>query len=425
MLSTTQRSIHGWFLVFVVFLFAEGCKAPAIGWKVTGWKATRVDAKFRSEGVAVADVNRDGKLDVLAGEVWYEAPSWKMRDVYTPGDYGDGSKTYSTSFLNYTDDFNEDGWPDLLVIGFPGKPCYWYENPRGQEQHWKQHLVWHSACNETPLYEDLFGDGQRVLVLAWQPEGKSKQGQMSWFRPGPDPTKLWKMHPISTPSRPDREVPGTQTFSHGLGVGDLDGDGRLDVLCTGGWWKQPEKAGAGPWEFRRAGLGEVEVDGKTDSRTYGCANMFAVDVDGDGLADVISSSAHRYGIWWYRQEPGSNGSQFTRHDLFPDLISQTHALRFEDLNGDGLKDLITGKRWWAHGPKGDPGSDQPSNLYWFEAKRGADGKLGFTPHLIHGDSGVGLEFDVIDFNGDGRLDVVTSNKKGTTVCEQLPLAQSD
>ena len=266
MLITTQRSIHGRFLVFVSFLFvslfAEGCKAPSVGWKVT-----RVDASFRSEGVAVADVNRDGKLDVLAGEVWYEAPSWKMREVY------------------------------------------WYENPRGQEQHWKQHLVWHSACNETPVYEDLFGDGQRVLVMGWQPEGKSKQGQMSWFRPGPDPTQLWEMHPISTPSGPDREVPGTQTFSHGLGVGDLDGDGRFDVLCTGGWWKQPEKVGAGPWEFRRAGLGEVEVDGKTDSRTYGCANMFAVDVDGDGLADVISSSAHRFGIWWYRQEPGSNGSQ--------------------------------------------------------------------------------------------------------------------
>ena len=370
------------------------------------WRATRVDGAFRSEGVTVSDVDRDGKLDIVAGEVWYENPSWEMHEIQKPGDYGDGERAYSESFLCFSDDYNGDGWEDQLVVGFPGKACHWFENPRGAEGHWPRHLVWPSACNESPLYENLFGDGKRVLIMGWQPEGQSKQGQMAWFRPGRDPTKLWEMHAISEPSRPDREVPGTQRFSHGLGVGDLNGDDRKDVLCTGGWWEHPPEPDGKPWKFHAANLGDA------------CAQMYAVDVDGDGLADVISSSAHRYGIWFHRQVPGSGGTEFELHDLFGDLVSQTHALRFEDIDGDGLRDLITGKRFWAHGPKGDPGSDEPAVLYWFEAERDKDGHLRFSPRLIHDDSGVGLEFDVLDFNGDGLLDVVTSNKLGVHLFEQ-------
>src|SRR5262249_48187744 len=102
----------------------------------------------------------------------------------------------------WAEDLNGDGWPDVIVIGFPGAPCYWYENPKGKEGHWKQHLIWHSACNETPLYVDLFKNGKRVLVMAWQPKGKNNDGQMAYFTPGKDPTQPWEMHPISEPSVP-------------------------------------------------------------------------------------------------------------------------------------------------------------------------------------------------------------------------------
>src|ERR1700683_2665309 len=120
------------------------------------WRKTQIDPVFRSEGVAVADVNHDGKPDIIVGDIWYEAPDWKPHEIRKPGNYGDGKHNYSQAFLCFAGDFNHDGWVDMIVIGFPGEPCYWYENPGNQPGHWKEHLLWRSACNETPQYADLF-----------------------------------------------------------------------------------------------------------------------------------------------------------------------------------------------------------------------------------------------------------------------------
>lgn len=373
------------------------------------WKKTVIEGKFRSEGVAIADVNKDGKTDVLVGDSWYEAPAWTKHDIRKPGDFGDGLRSYSECMTCWADDINGDGWPDQIVIGFPGKAAYWYENPKGKPGHWPQHEISPSACNETPLYTDLFKDGHRVLVMGSQPKGKENEGQMAWFTPGSDPSQLWEKHAISEPSRPGKEIPGTQRFAHGLGVGDLNGDGRQDVICTGGWWEQPEsgRPASTAWVFHPAPLGDAVAD------------MIAYDVNHDGKADVIASSAHRYGIWWFEQGEAKEGSPvFTKHDLFPELVSETHALIAVDINGDGLKDLITGKRFWSHG-KSEPGSDKPAHLYWFEAKRGTDGLTTFTPREIDDQSGIGTQFVVDDFNADGLPDIVTANKKGVFLFEQV------
>jgi hypothetical protein len=391
------------------------------------WKKTVLDDKFRSEGVAIADVNKDGKIDVLNGEYWYEAPDWKQHELQPPMDFKDGLRNYSRVFCCWTEDINGDGYPDLIVIDFPGAPCYWMENPKGQSTtedgkplHWKKHTIWHSACNETPQYADLFGSGKRVLIMGFQPKGKETEGQMAYFAPGSDPTALWEMHPISEPSTPPtiengkpvpgtgKEIPGTQKFSHGLGIGDVNGDGRKDVICTGGWWEQPEKPdGKTPWKFHPANLGPAASD------------MFAYDMDGDGKADIISTSAHQFGIWWHKQrDTDKNGNPtFQRFDLFPKLVSETHAAHFVDIDGDGRPDLVTGKRWWSHG-KAEPGSDGPAAIYWFKNTMGPDGIAKFTPMLIDDDSGIGTQFVVADINGDGLLDVITSNKKGVRVIVQ-------
>ncbi len=377
------------------------------------WKKTVIEGKFRSEGVAVADVNKDGKPDIMIGDSWYEAPSWTKHDIRKPGDFGDGLKGYSNCMTCWSDDVNGDGWADQIVIGFPGVPTLWYENPKGKPGYWPEHQAWHSSCNETPLYTDLFGDGHRVLIMGWQPKGKENEGQMAWFTPGSDPTQPWEMHAVSEPSSPGKVVPGTSQFSHGLGTGDLNGDGRLDVICTGGWWEQPESGrnSSTPWNFHPAKLGDAVAD------------MIAYDVNHDGKTDVIASSAHQFGIWWFERTAEKDGdSAFVKHDLFPNLVSETHALISADINRDGLKDLITGKRFWSHG-RHEAGSDQPAKLYWFEAARGSDGKITFTPREIDDQSGIGTQFVVADFNGDGLLDIVTANKKGVFLVEQVAPAK--
>ena len=412
-----------------------GAQTPTPPGEIT-WKKTVLDPKFRAEGVAVADVNNDGKKDVLVGEFWYEAPDWTRHEMQKPGDYGDGLKSYSKVFCCWADDFNGDHYLDLIVIDFPGAPCYWLENPKGQgttadgkPTHWKRHTIWPSACNETPTYADLFGSGKRVLIMAWQPKGKDTEGQMAYFTPkADDPTALWEMHPISEPSIPPevkngkpvaktgKEVPGTRRFSHGLGVGDVNGDGRMDVLTSGAttgglgaWWEQPANPdGKTPWAMH-------PVQQSPDA----VADIHAFDVDGDGKADLLSSSAHRFGIWWHKQRPAADGGQpsFEKRELFKDLISETHALHFKDVDGDGLKDLVTGKRWWSHG-RSEPGSDHSPAVFWLKASKSADGMTTFTPQVIDENSGIGTQFEVIDLNGDGRLDVVTANKKGVHVILQ-------
>ena len=96
-------------------------------------------------------------------------------------------------------------------------------------------------------------------------------------------------------------------------------------------------------------------------------------------------------------------------------FSQPHAMDLVDMNGDGLKDLVTGKRFWAHGPKGDPEPNAPAVLYWFELVRHADKSVDWVPHLIDDNSGVGTQVLVVDVNGDKLPDIVVGNKKGTFV----------
>ena len=377
----TQRRFARLALALVVL---TGMTAPAAAAGEVQFTKIVVDKTFRAEGVATGDINHDGKTDIFAGDVWYEAPDWKMHEIRKVGKYR-AAGGYSNCFANFSQDVNGDGWIDSIIIGFPGKECFWYENPKNAKGHWTQRTVTHSACNETPIFVDLLGDGKRKLIFG-------TDGKITWYGIPKNLEGRWDAHPISGP-----KAPGTQRFSHGLGSGDVNGDGRNDVIVPQGWWEAPTDRTKGPWTFHKVGLGPH------------CADMFAHDVDGDGDNDVISSSAHRYGLWWFEQSPAG----FKQHEVFKGF-SQLHAMHLVDINGDGKKDLVTGKRYFAHNG-GDPGGKDPAVLYWFELRRGDKGKVEVVPHKIDDDSGVGTQFEVTDFNADGKPDIVISNKKGVYV----------
>ena len=357
------------------------------------FKKTILDKTFRAEGVATADVNRDGKLDVLAGDVWYAAPDWTMHEVRKAGKY-DGTKGYSRCFQNFAQDVNGDGWADSIVVNMPGKDCVWYENPKNKPGHWKERAVWPSACGETALFADLLGTGKPVLAFGIQPEG-----EIAWLTVPKNLDGRWDKHAISKP-----KSHSTHKYAHGYGIGDVNGDGRNDFLSIEGWWEAPADRTQTPWPFHPVKLGPH------------CADIIVHDFDGDGDNDIATSSAHKYGMWWFEHVKTDKGIEFRQHEFFK-KYSQTHALILADMNGDGIKDLVTGKRHYAHQGR-DPGGKDPAMLFWFELRRPAKGKVEFILHEVDNDSGIGTQFEVRDINGDKKLDIITSNKKGVYVFVQ-------
>ncbi|MCL4190606.1 MAG: VCBS repeat-containing protein [Thermoguttaceae bacterium] len=361
------------------------------------FKKTQLDAAFRSEGVAVADFNGDGRKDIAAGSVYYAGPDWKMHSIREePKEFS--IEQYSDAFCCFADDCNRDGRMDLIVVDIPAMPTWWFENPGASGGPWKQHVGIPVTNNESPIFVDLTGDGKREMVCGYSPDPNqpdSPDRYMVYGASGEKPNQPWPLVRFS-----DAAAPGSLRFYHGLGAGDVNGDGRDDVLTKEGWFEAPADRTQGPWPFRRANLGED------------CAHMHAYDFDGDGDNDVLSSSAHRYGIWWHEQTPEG----WKTHTIADDF-SQTHAVCLADIDGDGLMDFVTGKRFWAHMGR-DPGEREPALLVWFKLGR-ENGRPVWTRHQIDDNSGVGTQFEVTDVSGDGLLDIAVSNKKGVFYFEQV------
>ena len=379
--------------IWIILLFTVS-KAPVFAQPEGSFRKTKLTGHFISEGVAVADLNRDGKTDIVAGYYWFEAPAWTRHEL-APSRVFDPRKEYSNSFLNLGMDVNLDGWEDVVIIDFPGKAAFWFENPQNKAGEWPKHYIADSVgvSNESPGFVDMDGDG-RLDILCGDPAKK----QIIWLKaPVKKGGTRWQRFPLSK-----ENVPGTENFSHGIGYGDVDKDGIDDVVVREGWFKGRRDNKSGNWDFYPANLGEP------------CSHMQVLDVNGDGKNDVVSASAHALGIWWHEQLKTTDGKVDFKTHLISNTTAQTHSSIMADLNGDGKKEYITGKRFLAHHGR-DPGDSDPAILLYFEITPGKEPY--FKEHMIDNDSGAGLNITVHDMNGDRRPDIVIANKNGVFLFE--------
>jgi len=357
------------------------------------FKKTILLTDFVSEGVAVGDINQDGKTDVLAGPYWFEAPHWDTHAIYPPKIFVP-EKEWSNSMLNFSLDVNLDGWIDLIRVDFPGKAVYWHENPKGQSGHWKEHLIFETVGNESPNFVDVDGDGRKDILC-----GDSAKKQIIWLKSPVTKDELaWNKYTISQPG-----TPGSENFSHGLGYSEINRDGIPDAIIREGWWENPGDPKQPDWKWKPANLGEPS------------SHIYSVDFNGDGYLDAFTASAHERGVWWYENEGDGSDQKFIRH-LLTEELSETHAIAFADINGDGKNDFVTGKRYYAHMRQGT-GALEPAYLYWFEYIPGKTPQ--WLAHQIDDDSGVGLNVVAEDISKDGLTDVVIANKKGVFLFEQV------
>jgi hypothetical protein len=358
--------------------------------------------QFFCEGASYGDFDGDGTNDVVAGPYWYQGPDFSTRHALYPEPMF-VVEAYSDNFFAFVRDLSGDGMNDVLFVGFPGQAAYWYENVDNGAS-FTRHDVIASVGNESPDYADITGDGEPELVyIEMQPD--LANGRYGYAGPGADPREPWAFHALSP-------LGLYSHFTHGMGVGDVSGDGRRDLIEATGIWNQPASLAGDPlWQKSDHVLGQP-----------GGGQMIAEDLDGDGDRDIVTTlAAHGYGLSWFENDAGA----FVEHNIVPATPAETgvvmhepHALAMADVNGDGRLDIVTGERHWAHVPEGGDFA-APARLYWFEADTSAEG-VTFVPHLVDDQSGVGTQVVAGDVNDDGLVDIVLANKKGAFVFLQEP-----
>ena len=364
------------------------------------WPAFRVQKLHldRNEGIAVADFNGNGHLDISAGEFWYEGPEFtKQRPVRDLEPFADGE--YLTNNGEHALDINLDGYPDIVSGSFMETELYWYENPGpeglAEGRKWQRHLLVDTGLgqNEATLMADIDGDGRtELLVNSWGDNLPMRYYKIIPHEDGP------KVETVTVAEG------GPGSNGHGTGVGDLNGSGRMDIVYKNGWYEQLADGG---WRRHADWVkGHMSVP------------ALILDVDGSGRSDILWGDGHNYGLFWEQQlEPAADGTLQWRRHAIDDSWSQAHVLLWEDLDGDGREELITGKRYYGHGGR-DAGADDGLVIYAYKFIAGED-RFERYPVVVsppgEDGPGVGLQLRVADLNGNGRLDLAATGKSGTYV----------
>lgn len=337
-----------------------------------------------AESVGVFDVNGDGVLDIVSGSFWYEGPDYKKRTLL--GQIKRENE-YFDDFSTIPMDVNGDGHMDFVTGGWFNGTLVWKENP-GDNGQWTEHVIAKAGNIETTRAWDVDGDGFLEVVP------NTPNNPLTYFKLERDASGkgTGKFIPVKV----------SEKQGHGLGFGDIDGDGRGDFVVSGGWLQAPEDLEKGEWKLHPA----FNLD-------HASVPILVEDVNQDGLNDLIVGGGHDYGLDWYEQVREGDEIKFVRHPIDP-YQSQYHTMEWVDIDNDGQMELVTGKRFRAHNG-GDPGADDYLGLYYFKWNGES-----FTKNIISygpfGEaSGAGIYFSVADLNGSGWKDVIVAGKDGLYV----------
>jgi hypothetical protein len=378
-----------------------------------------------AESVALADINNDSKLDIVSAESWYEAPRWTKKAIRSiPVASG-----YIDSFSDLPLDVDGDKLTDVIQIGYFARRIVWMKNPGPAGGAWTENLIDAIGPTEFAFLVDLDNDGAADDLLP-QFTGAAN-APLTWYELQDG---KWLKHVVST-----------RSYGHGIGAGDVNGDRRYDILTPQGWLEAPaDPRAAGDWAFHATDWQQRAIPAPAPSAspspttppplavptvtssTPAAASagaparpaewgfLYVLDINGDGRNDVLTTSAHSYGLCWFEQRADGSWSQH----VIDHSWSHAHASALADVNGDGRPDLVTGKRFQSRNVPA-PGDADPLGIYWYEFKPGANGAVAWMRHTIDygGKAGSGLQIAVRDIDGDGDLDVISAGKSGLFLAE--------
>jgi hypothetical protein len=370
------------------------------------FRVQQISDYYYSWGANTADFNGDGNPDIVAGPYIYFGPDFtKYKEIYPAIAVGP-SKEFTSIIHQFAYDVNQDGWPDVIT-GWTAPTVY--INPKNESRRWDSYKPIPGTQSETTIFEDINGDGKPELVYA-------SGGQFRYAKPDPA-AKTWTEYNISERG---------YALAHGIGTGDINGDGRIDVLGATGWWEQPATINKDiTWKYHPVPFGRY----KNRASNVGGSVMAVYDANGDGLNDVVCNlNVHGFGLAWFEQKRDADGNiSFVRHMISDDYsqksvgditFSQGHAATFADIDNDGVMDYIVGKRTFTHLDNlYDPDAYGPPVLYWYRTVRNknAPGGAEFVPELIHNRSGAGSQITAVDLNKDGNVDLITATNRGTFI----------